>query len=942
MLKRRILMALVVVVVCCLPAAAELDSNRSLTWDPAVYRETLPNGLQVFLRENHRPEKRIELRLVVKAGSIYEEEGEFGIAHFLEHMAFNGTTHFAPGELVKYMESVGAEFGPDTNAYTAHDRTTYMLTLPCDDLEVVKKGLVVMADYMAGILFLPEEIDKERGVILEEFRMYEGIYMRMAQKAVKIAAPGSRWDSPRLMVVGDKDDIKSITQEDFRRFYKKWYRPDRMALIVVGDLPVETMRGLVKEIVEPVPRAEGEPEFPEFPMPDHKEIRTGIISDRELPSGGGAFVFVRPNEPVRTEGDFRRSLIDSMSYSLLNERLRELKELPEPPFLEASIMNFVSVPWFELRGGFAITLQMKQEKKALQAVVREAERARRYGFTEGEIRAELLDREESNRRAAKEKDKNFSEEYAYGYLNAFMSESTALSEDERYRLAKDVSPTITADEVKARTAELLAPVNMSIGLALPEWQKKAYKKDDILAWYDAVVAEDIPPYTGAELKKGSDYSKLQPAEIVERAELEAVGATRVKFKNGLTLYVKKTDFQEDEIRIASYNPYFAAWEESWRNYGVTDMMERLWGSGGTGEFKDSQLEKLHKGKGFSIWPGMNFGGWSINRDLEDAFQWMYDYMTQPGFREEALTIIKNNERLNIKNGKLDQDTTFGRAVDETLCPGGRRAVFIDDDNYYDQFTVPQIREWWSSVFHPGVMQFTIVGNLAVEKVIGLAARYLGNLPGGEVLKPPELLTRCAFPTGYTRREVYRGMENRTIVKIYMPGPRWNAEEYPALATAMKILDMRIMIRIREALGGTYYSYIYSTSDDRVEGRDYIVIGFATDPDRIQELIKAADEEVAKFIAEGPSGDEIASAREVFQKDWEEKQKQDGFWAGVMNGAEYRPQPLTWALDLHDKMMKSDAAQMKSAVAKWLTPPVNRAEFVALKERKPPAEAEAEK
>ncbi|MEW6200363.1 MAG: insulinase family protein [bacterium] len=934
MRKKYLVLSLLAIIVLCLPVCAEYTPERQIQWDPAVHRETLGNGLKIFLHENHRPEKRLELRLVVKAGALYEEDGTEGIAHFLEHMAFNGTKHFKAGELDKYFESVGVEYGGDNNAFTSHDQTTYLLTLPCDDLEVVRKGLTAISDYMAGILFEPEEVEKERGVILEELRLQEGLYKRLAQQAIKIAAEGTRWDSPRLFVVGSKGSVSSIKREDFLKFYKHWYRPDRMALILVGDLPVETMRKLVKEIIEPLPAAEGEPEFPEYLFPDHDEIYTGVISDREMPIGGGAFVFTRPKKKIITEADFRGSLIDGIIYTALNNRLRELKETQEPPFLEAGISEYAVVPWFELRFGFAASMKMKGEKRAVQSVIREMERARQHGFLESEIREELLDMEESARRAVKEKDKTFSSNFAYEYADAFMENSVSTSEEEYYRLIKEIAPTITPADAKANTKALLAPVNMSIGLALPDWQKKMYKKEDLKTWYDEVSAEKIPAYSRQELTRATDYSKLMPAKVVERGELNKVGAVRVQFENGLTLYLKKTDFQEDEINISSYNPFRAGWEESWRTFGITSMMGSLWNRGGTEEFKDTEITRLQKGKGFGITAGMSFGGWSISRDLEEAFTWIYDYMTAPGFREEPFKIIKEERRTEIKNSKLDQDYAFGRAVSEILCPGSTSALHIDDENYYDQFTAPQIREWWKQVFHPATMQFTIVGNIDIDKTIDLAARYLGNLPGGEVPDPPALLAHCTFPTGYTRREIYRGMEDKTRVDIYLPGPRWDAEEFPALGMALRIFEVRLRDKIREALGGTYYSYIYNTSDAYIKGKDYIVIGFATDPDRVKELTDAMDALIAEFLKEVPTQDELDSAREVLAKDWEEKLKENYFWVGVLNGAEYRPIPLAWEFDIHEKMMAVTTEQILAAAKKWLTPPTDRIEIIAYKERKP--------
>ena len=915
---------------CAVHAAYSPDSP--LPWDPDLHRETLDNGLQIYLLENHRPENRISIRLAVKAGSMYEEDGAEGVAHFLEHMAFNGTTHYKAGEIIEYLEPLGVDYGADLNASTGWIRTIFKLDLPTDNEELLNNGMQIMNDFATGILFDPEEIDRERGVILEEMRLRQNIERRLMRKAMRKAAPGTRFDSPRINVLGSKEVVETLRRDDFLAYYRRWYRPDRMALVMVGDIPVHRMRELAVEFFGAIPEPGGEPEFPIFTIPDHEGIKTGIITDKELPTGGGAFAFVHPIFPSRTERDYRRDRIDSIISASLNRRLRELKEGDDPPFLSANIGSMAGLPWFELSGGFAVTLQMKKEKKALQAVIRELERAKRHGILDTEIRDELRAMEESRRIAVKEKENVFSSSLAAHYASVFINDSISLSEEESYRLIRDIAPTITVEDVHERIKELYAPGNMLIGLALPSFQKSMYKESELPGWYEEVLAEDIAAYTREELEKHTDYSQLKPAKIIEREELEEVGVVRVKFENGLTLYLKQTDFQEDVISVGSYNARHASYEEPWSDMGITHIMERLWGYGGTEEFKNTEIGRLLKGKAFSVSPGMGFSGRSIDRDFEEMFQWMYDFMTHPGFREEALTIIKNSMREEIKDDQITQGAAYSRAIREILYPGHRRAVTIDDENYYEQFAAADIRNWWKKVFFPGAMQFTIVGTIDIDRTIELASRYLGNLPGGEIPGIPQLLKKCTFPAGYTRRVVYQGTEDKARVQIMFPGPAWDDEDFVNLGMAADILQERMRETIREEFGGTYSISMDNTSDLEIQGKNFIAVAFHTDPGRVEEMIARVDEIIAGFVEAGPEEDEIATQREVSIKDREEALKTNGFWMAALNGVEYLPVDVMWKFDFHEKYLAATVEDVHAAAKKWLTPPIDRVEFIAYKER----------
>lgn len=903
------------------PAAQNL--NQTLQWDKNVLRGKLPNGFTYFIRENKKPEKRVQITLAVKAGSLLEEDGTEGIAHFTEHMGFNGTEHFPPEQLFKYFESIGAAPGPDSNAFTFFDRTVYYLKIPTEKQENIDKALLAMVDFAAGMKFQPEEIEKERGVVLEEERLSRGLYMRLLEKALEIAGKNTRY--AKRMVIGKTEAIKSVKREDFLAFYKKWYRPDTMALIVVGDINTSDIEKKIKEIFGKIPKPKDAPEIPLYGDVPHNEIYTGVITDKELPAGGAVVVKTFPKKISRTVSDYREKLLANIGIDILNTRLNELIQSKKPPFLQAMVMNVTMFRGLDILGVGGIA--RGKESTALKAVLEEIKRIQEHGVLKEEVEEVLKDWEESFRTQIKEKDKTDSGAYADLLTDAFIIGTTATDVEYRYKLFEQLMPTLTHDAVQKAVKELLSPMNMAVGAALPEAKKGKFTEEDIKKIMADVDKEKLAPYALTTKTKSTDYASLVPGKIVKQEEIKELGVTRVVFENGLIVLLKPTDFQKDEIVIDSYSLRGNLLETS-ANRGIAGLMAGTFISGGTKDFTEFEISRMQKGKTISIWAESvnSLGAGTVGKDFEETLQWMRDYLTIPGFREEAVMQEKDATILNLKNAELNQDTAFYKAANKLTCYGNPVTVDPTEDEI-EKFKAEDVQNFYESVRATTGIQYTFVGNFDVKKAVPLIAKYLGSLPKKEAPVIPDSVKRCMFPEGFTRREIYKGMEKRSLVEIIFPGTEAFGAEVPVLLVLAKVGSDRLFDALREKLGGTYYAYLSSWEDDVMKGESAVTVNFATDPDKVESLLKSAYEVLDTLKNDAPTDKEMQRVMEVIKKHHEEDLKSNNYWLYALNGTDILGVLPDYEQKLYEAMLKVSSEDVKKMAQKYFGQ--TRVEVIAL-------------
>ena len=902
---------------------------QDLTWDPSVIRGKLDNGLEYFIKENKKPEQRVELRLAVKSGSINETDEEQGIAHFTEHMGFNGTEHFAAGESIDYFESIGSEFGPDTNAYTWFDHTMYMLSLPTDTEEPLEKGLITMLDYAGGMLFLPEEVKKERGVVLEELRLGRDLSTRFWDQAMAMVLKDSKYQD--RLPIGKKEKIDKFTSELFKTFYGRTYRADRMAFVVVGDIDAKSVEAQIKETFNQLDKpADSEP-LKLYPHEPHEQPYAGIITDPEMYLSEVLVMFTRDPSSVRTQGDFRQKIIDKLATGIYNSRLNELTLQENPPFKTASFMDDWRMMGVEVLVADATT-EKEKEKAGLMALLTEIERIRRHGILQVELDEQISNTSEFLRKMAVEKDKLDSAMLANNLADSYLYKDISPGVVATRDLFEQIKDGITVQEVQAAVEHIFEPVNMTALFFLPDEQKSMYQDQDLLDVIAQARTEDVAAYERKAAEKSTDYDALVPGEIVKREHIDTVDAEYVTFSNGLRVLVKSTDFKEDEIVFDSFAPG-GVLLESYADIGLTKLAVNAWLQGGTKDLTSVEIDRLMSGKTIKIRANgrenFSLSGSTVNKDFEETLQWLRDYLTMPGYRKEGVAKARAMIEDEINGLNADQTGLFNMKFSELMCPGNPIAYTP---------TVEQIKaipEQALFAMHqactaPGNMEMVFVGNLDVEKTLGLIAKYLGSIPERNVVPVPEGMRVCRLPVGHTRTVIYKGNEPRTEIAVMLPGIPMDHPDLPALRVMSKVVDTRMLKKLREEMGGTYYTYLYPAHNTYINGRNYLFGGIATDPDRVEEMMTTMYQIFEDLIKEGPTPEEMNAAKQVAAKDHEEELKENSYWAAIMAWKPAAGMPLDIELSQTDAVQSVTPEQVVEVAKKYLHSD-NIVELIALPE-----------
>ncbi|MGH9310014.1 MAG: M16 family metallopeptidase [Vicinamibacterales bacterium] len=514
--------------------AAGLSPGGKLPFDSAVTTGTLPNGLKYYIRKNGRPENRVSLQLAVKAGSVDEENDQQGLAHFLEHMAFNGTKRFKPGELIAALESTGARLGPHVNAYTSFDETVYMFQLPTDKEGLVEKGIQALADFAAGMTLDPKEIEKERGVVIEEWRGGLGASSRLRDQQIPVLYFESKY--AERLPIGKPEVLKSFEPERLRAFYTKWYRPDRMAVVAVGAIDVAHMEELIRSEFGALTKPSTPPPDRSHVVPLHTELLVKVATDDEATQSSVSLLGKRKNTPEDTAAGYRRDLVRRLAFQMLNERFDELSRKPDAKFLDAGAYESSLSP-STMAIGLGASVQEGRIPAALSAIVIEANRAAEHGFGPAELDRAKKRITAAYDRAYAERDKTESGAYVQEYVRHFLENEPSPGIEFERKLVQELLPGITAAEVTKVARDMFGDASRVIlavspqkqGLAVPtEAELRATvasaEKVAVTAWNDEAATREL-------MAREPD-----PGVVKERRELPELGVTVVTYSNGVAAW----------------------------------------------------------------------------------------------------------------------------------------------------------------------------------------------------------------------------------------------------------------------------------------------------------------------------------------------------------------------------------------------------------------------
>lgn len=884
-------------------ASANLDLSAPLPFDANVRTGVLENGMTYYIRQNAQPQDRAELWLAVNAGSVLEDDDQRGLAHLLEHMLFNGTERFPKHALIDFLQSIGMKFGADVNASTSFDETVYTIQVPTDNLDNLGKSLDVLQDWASAALIEPSEVDAERGVVIEEWRLRDqGANGRILNQWLPLVLADSRY--AERLPIGDVNIIQNAPAETVRRFYEKWYRPDLMSVIAVGDFDPTQMESMIKERFGAIAKPTTPLERPNFEVPFGQDNRYKVISDPEYPYVQIDLSYRKPYDPLITGEDYRRMLIQRLANQMLNVRFDQIAHQSDAPFIDAGSYSDELVRATSING---VQAQVSEDKitAGLDALVTELERVQQHGFTASELdraRTALLRRYES---AYNEREKSNSPSYAQEYLNYFLTKEATPGIAYEYDLVQKLLPGIQLDEVNQQTSQFLEASGRDVLLIAPEKQGLVLPTEQELAnVVDAAMAKQVDPYVDQSADTVLLKEIPQPAAIVAESSDDQLGTTTLKLANGVTVVLKPTDFKNDEIlfNATSFGGSSLVSDEDARE---AQYITSIVSNSGVGDLDYDALSRLLSGKLVRVNPyiriltqGMN--GQASPQDLETLFQLIYLYATQPRADASAFDAFQAQMRSELQNRQLTPSSYLVDAYNRARYGDSIRfqQMTLDELNNFDLERAFAIyKERFANM---GDATFLFVGSFTVDAIKPLVQSYLGALPstGGtemwkDVVPNP--------PTTAQEQTIYRGKDEQSTTLIEFDGiisP--TLQNQVELEMLQNVLQLRLTNELRERLGGTYSPGVSSTISKLPDQTYTFRISYGSDPKRVDELEQATWENLNQLMQEGPSDQEFTTTVEQLHREQEGNLRQNSYWLSELTYYAQNPE-----LDAHE-MLQYDA------------------------------------
>jgi zinc protease len=859
--------------------AQEISLTEKLPFDNKITTGTLENGLKYYIRHNEKPENRAELRLAVNAGSVLENEDQQGLAHFAEHMAFNGTKNFEKHEIIDYLESIGMRFGPDINAYTSFDETVYILQVPMDSAGMIEKGFQILKDWAYNVSFEPDEIDKERGVVIEEWRLGRGANARIRDKQFPTLFKNSVY--AERLPIGKKDILENFQYETLKQFYKDWYRPDLIAVIAVGDFDTKRIEELIKENFSEIPPSQNPIERKLFPIPDHQEVLYTIATDPELTYTAVQIYFKQEVQPQDEVKDYRRNLMESLYNGMLNRRLNELSQQPQPPFLQAYSAKgrFIRSKEFYYLGA-----AVKEDgiKKGLETILTEAERVKQFGFTPTELERQKDEMLANIERAYKEKDKTESDNYAAEYIRNFLTDEPVPGIEFEYKLYNELLPGITLEEVNTLAKEWVTDHNMVVAVSAPEKEGLIIPDEsELKSIVDEVNKKQITAYEDKFSNLPLVDNIPAPAKIVNEKEYPELGVTEWQLENGVKVFLKPTDFKNDEILFQGFSAGGTSVVPD-EDYIPAITASPLVQLSGVGNFNYIELQKLLTGKVVNVNTGFgelseNISGSSTPKDVETMFQLIYLYFTSPRIDSSSYLSYIEKVRSYLKNRSLNPEAAFQDTINVTLSQyHPRREPW--SEKMIDKMDMSKSLEIYKNRFADASdFTFVFVGNFKPDSIKPFIQRYIGGLHS---IKREESWKDLGIepPSGIIKKEVDKGLEPKSRVNITFSGSSdWSPENYYNLTSMTDAFRIKLREVLREDMGGTYGVGINANSLKYPDEEYAITISFGCAPERVEELTGTVFQLIDSLKNYPLDEIYLTKVKETQRRQWEVDLKENNFW-----------------------------------------------------------------
>jgi zinc protease len=891
MLKHLVRSALGTVFLCAVlcTARAAIDPATPLPVSPLVKVGKLPNGLTYYLQKNGKPEKKLELRLVVKAGSILEDDDQQGMAHLVEHMAFAGSTHFKKQELVSYLESIGVQFGADLNAYTSFDETVYILPIPTTRRANVDKGFEVLRDWAGGLTMNSADIDAERPVVLEEARLGKGARDRMDKVLLPKIFNGSRY--AQRLPIGQEAVIRSGSADALRRFYKDWYRPDLMAVVVVGDLDPAEAERLVKLHFSDLKNPAAERARFEAAISPRADTEALVVTDKE--ANGNALLIrypVRPAKESVTYGGYRSDLVALLFTSMLNQRLQELAQQANPPFMAAGSAVSNLTARYEAYSASA-SLGKGGAGPAIDALVQEHARASKYGFSADELERVKKDYLRQVELAYNERDKTNSASEVGEFIRNFLQQESIPGIENEYRYTREMLPGITLDEVNryARATIPLDSPKLVVYMGASNSETPTPTSAQLLAAFGA--AEKLAVTARDEKTLATSVMAKPPAagSIVGETRDARLGLTTLMLSNGIKVVLKPTDFKNDQVQLLATR--FGG--ESL--FGEADMFNARYASAvvpsmGAGAYSPTDLRKILAGKAANVRIAMSaytesIGASSGSTDVETMLQMLYLLLTGVRRDQDLYQSFIGKQLEASRNALAQPEAVFHDATVATLYHNHPRVARVVRPEDFAKLDLDRMIAIYKERFGSAKgFTFVMVGSFDVAKVKPLIATYLASLPTPDIqvgyrdvgIKPVR---------GVVKQEVHSGAEAKSTVTLHFTGDAvYSDAEQMRMQAMIKVMNLRIVEVLREKLSLIYGGGMSGTLSKVPTPRYAITATLPTGPDNVDKVLAATFAEIERMKTEGPSQADLDKVKQNWLESHRKALRENGYWLTALEHA----------------------------------------------------------
>lgn len=863
---------------------AQQNLNDTLPIDPNVKIGKLSNGLTYYVRQNKKPEQKVELRLLVNAGSILEDDNQQGLAHFSEHMAFNGTTHFKKNDIISFLQSIGVGFGNDLNANTGFDRTLYILPIPTDKPENIDKGFEILEDWAHNVTYDTDDIDGERPVVLEESRLGKGANDRMFRKIYPDVFAGSLYAN--RLPIGLDSIVKNASYETIRKFYKDWYRPDLMAVIVVGDIDPNKAEDLIKKYFAGLTNPENERPRIHPGMPAYEKDKAQVVSDKEATSYTTIVNYsAEPIHTVVTLEDYKKDLTKEIFTTLFNQRLRELTQKENPPFVYA-FTDFGSFAQGYESFSASIGTGSNDSATGLKAFEEELERVKKYGFTKPE-----LDRAKSNMlnqmdKTFNERNKTESADYVSEYVDNFLTKEPIPGVENEDKIYKELLPQISIDDINAIIKTLQENPKQFIALLGPEPApgKELPSVDDLLAVAASAEKMDVKPYEEKAIASSLMTTTPKPGKIISSKKNDQLGTTEFTLSNGVTVTIKSTDFKNDQILMSAVRP------GGKNNYSLKDKYNAEYATAvvnsmGVGNFSPVDLQKTLSGKTVKVNPVFSdisegMSGNSSVKDLESMMQLTYLYFTSPRVDTSLFRSYVQKNKTQLAFLSANPQAVFVDTLYKVLYHNDPLApVAVPKPEYFDAINLNRLMEIYKDRFgNANGMHFTFVGSFNADTLKKLIEKYIAALPSN-VKKFTFVADSKVRPAkGKIDFRVYKGKEQKSLIVGVYSGevPYSDALDMKADAIS-EILNIRIIEELREKIQGIYGGGTQSQFEKYPYPHYTFFLQLPCGPEKVDTLLYAANKEIQNLIKDGPSKENLEKVKQQWREQYKVNIKENGTW-----------------------------------------------------------------